>query len=44
MGWIKGDLLKGRVESKFEEYDNYLATGVVPRFAGEGQNQTYGRS
>ena len=42
--WIEGDMLKARLESKIEEYDNYLATGVIPRFTSEGQAQLYTRS
>ena len=42
--WIEGDMLKARIESKIKEYDNYLTTGLIPRFTSEGQAQVYIRS
>ena len=35
MDWIRieGDMMKARVGGKFKEYENYVANGIVPRFA-----------
>lgn len=39
MDWltVEGDMIKARIGSKSKEYENFLATGMIPGFVLEGQ-------